>query len=170
MPNREIHIMTTYSASRLIQQGEGCLDFTKYADYAGRTYLPQRGGGVGPVFSNLYTSFRPAVKRDMAKTLKNLESGKCARPSPSAIEKETIKAGINAVSDVLNGGNIDDAVDKRVAEAGDNLKKTACKKAGKRKACSNSSRKLKKSSDKNTDMVEPKRKLKKKKCSGDIFD
>lgn len=134
----------------------------------------ERGGGVGPTFSRLYSTFRPLVKIASKASAKDIASSE-------AIKKEAIKAGIDVVSAALKGQDVGEAVQERLNKVERNLKQQVAKKVKKQKGskrpCESAAgpvpaRKKPKKPSEPIDPVPASRKLKKAKTKmrQDIFD
>ena len=81
--------------------------------FTGSTY--QRGRGVGSWLSALFRKMLPYISSGV-----------------KAVGKETLRAGINVLDDVVNNGtNFKEAVKRRVRESGKNLKRKAANKISK---------------------------------------
>lgn len=81
---------------------------------------PQRGQGIGQIFSSMYNSIIPLVKSALGIGSKVVKS-KVGQKAVKSIKKRAMDAGINVVNDALKGENVIQSTKKQLKRAGEEV-------------------------------------------------
>ena len=79
--------------------------------------IHQRGRGIGSIFSSIYRTVMPLVKRAIGTGSKLLKS-KAGQAVTKSVKKRAMKAGLNVVQDALHGENVIDSAKREIKSAG----------------------------------------------------
>lgn len=81
---------------------------------------PQRGQGIGQIFSSMYNTIVPLVKSALGIGSRVMKS-KIGQQAVKSIKKRAMDAGINVVSDALQGENVLKSTKKQLKRAGEKV-------------------------------------------------
>ena len=81
-----------------------------------------RGAGIGSIFSNIYTSVMPFIKSALKIGSKAAKS-KVGKAMVKKAKKKAMKAGLNVVSDALQGKNVVESTKRELNKAKRDVKK-----------------------------------------------
>ena len=81
-----------------------------------------RGAGIGSIFSNIYSSVMPFIKSAFRIGSKAAKS-KVGRSLAKKAKKKAMKAGLNVVSDALQGKNVINSTKRELNKAKQEVKK-----------------------------------------------
>ena len=82
----------------------------------------QRGAGIGSIFSNIYSSVMPFIKSAFKVGAKAVKS-KAGRALAKKAKKRAMKAGLNVVSDALQGKNVVQSTKRELNKAKKEVKR-----------------------------------------------
>lgn len=85
--------------------------------YQTQLYQQQRGGGIASIFSNLYSSVVPMIKGAL-KIGSKAASSRIGKTIIKKAKKRAMRAGLNVVSDALEGQNVLKSTKRELKRAG----------------------------------------------------
>ena len=105
--------MRVHKSSRIYMRGSGG-ELYPYVYSGDLSQL--RGGGIGSIFSSIYSNVIPIVKKALGFGAKALRSN-LSRGIIKDVKKTAMKAGLNVVNDTLQGKNVVKSTKKEIKKA-----------------------------------------------------
>lgn len=125
--------MRIFESPVYFQRGRGAAAYgAAYGPSFGRVYGPnfdwnyQRGRGIGSLFSKIFTSVVPLVKGAF-KIGKKAVTSNTAKALGRELKRSATQAGLNVVSDALQGKNVVESSKEQLSKAGDRLAEKVAK-------------------------------------------
>lgn len=115
--------MRVHRSNQLYMRGSGG-DHTIYSQDLAHV----RGGGIGSIFSSIFSNVVPIVKKALGYGTKALKSN-LSRKIMKDAKKTAVKAGLNVVGDALQGENVLHSTKKQIKKAKQSMGKKIKKRA-----------------------------------------